>query len=413
MRLLFGAFTTTRSVVSSAINPDFSSLPGTVPSLAMTTRLVARALGMPPGALAGGLRAAGEGDLPRVLAFRTALVGAGAANDEAYLRWRYRLGRTVPALGELWLLEVDNRLLALIGTEDVVLRADQRRVGAGRPMDLQTLPAARESGLGVWMNQAVAARSAALLAIGGNKFSRGIVRRLFTPLAPLRMFTYVIDSTPFLHKAGLRGPIGGVLAHAGNAAVRVREAWHTWRAGGHCNVQSIERFDGSDPLADAQADAESLSFERSATALNHRLFDNPRARYHAAGAYTEGERRGCVAWRVEPGLEREPQLRVVDLWVADGDDRARVIDALLGHTFAAARRARCHAVRVLTADPRLAARLVHLGFASPGAAGEGMPMGLIVAADAQLARALAARPCAITPLLDDDDGTYRTAYGAS
>lgn len=413
------------------------------PAFGQTTRLVARALGVAPAALAAGLRVVRDADLPRVLPLRRALVGPGAGDDERYLRWRYRLGRSgVPALGELWLLELGGQLLALLGTEDVTLRAGERDLAVERPMDLQTAPAARESGLGIWMNQAAAARAGALLAIGCNAYSRGIVQRLFTPLAPLRLYTYVIDSRPFLAKAGLRGPAGALAAAGGNAALRLREAWFAARRRARFEVRPIERFDAADPLPDARPDGDALAFERSAAALNHRLFDNPRARYFVAGAYSsapadaphrgtdsvqaprggaawvqvprgggalvQAPRCGAVALRVEPGLGGVPQLRVVDIWACGGDaaDEAGVIEALLMHVFAQARRAGAYAVRLATADPRLAARLVRLGFASPGAAGEGMPMGLLVPGDAGLARTLAALPCAITAVVDDDDGTY-------
>lgn len=388
------------------------------PVFGQTTRLVARALGVEPAALSAGLRVVREADLPRVLPFRTALVGPGAGDDERYLRWRYRLGRSdVPALGELWLLDLGGQLLALLGTEDVVLRAGDRALAVERPMDLQIAPAVRESGLGIWMNQAAAARAGALLAIGCNVHSRGIVQRLFTPLAPLRTYTYVIDSRPFLTKAGLRGPVGALAAAGGNAALRVREAWFASRRRARFTVRPIERFDVDDALPDAKPDGTALGFERSAAALNHRLFENPRARYFVAGAYASMQahvpRLGAVAWRIEPGLGGVPHVRVVDLWAGGGDAAgdAAVIEALLMRVFDEARRAGAHAVRVATADPRRAAQLVRLGFASPGAAGEGMPMGLLVPGDAGLARTLAALPCAITAVLDDDDGTYG-AYGS-
>lgn len=401
--------------------PAVQASPAATPALGQTTRLVARALGVEPAALSAGLRVVREADLLRVLPFRTALVGQGTGDDERYLRWRYRLGRGgVPALGELWLLDVGGQLLALLGTEDVVLRAGDRRLPVERPMDLQIAPAARESGLGIWMNQAAAARAGALLAIGCNVHSRGIVQRLFTPLAPLRTYTYVIDSRPFLAKAGLRGPVGALAAAGGNVALRVREAWFAARRRARFEVRAIERFDGGDALRDAQPDGDALGFERRASALNHRLFDNPRARYFVAGAFEPAHphapRRGAVAWRFEPGLGGVPHVRVVDLWAGGGDAAgdAAVIEALLMHVFDEARRAGAHAVRVATADPRRAAPLVRLGFASPGAAGEGMPMGLLVPGDAALARALAALPCAITAVLDDDDGTYgaHASYGS-
>ncbi|MCL4696401.1 MAG: hypothetical protein KJ023_04955 [Burkholderiaceae bacterium] len=393
--------------------------PPSTPAFGHTTRLVARALGVEPARLHAGLRVVREDDLPRVRAFRTSLAGAAAGDaDERYLRWRYRLGRdAAPALGELWLLEAAGRLVALLGTEDVVLHAGARRLVVERPMDLQIAPEVRESGLGVWMNQAAAARAGALLAIGCNAHSRGIVQRLFTPLAPLRTYTYVIDSRPFLRKAGLRGPFSALAAAGGNAALRLRVAWFAARRRGRGVVRPSERFDAADPLHDARPAGDALAFERSAAALNHRLFDNPRARYLAAGATVstplQAPRCGAVAWRVEPGLGGAPHVRVVDLWARGGDATGDedVIEALLMHVFDEARRAGAHAVRLATADPRRAAQLARLGFASPGAAGEGMPMGLLVPGDAALAHTLAALPCAITAVLDDDDGTY-AAYGA-
>jgi hypothetical protein len=377
----------------------------------MTTRLTARALGVDAQALAAALRPATLADLPRILAFRVALVGpAAGAEDERYLRWRYRLGRPgegAPWLGELWMLDLAGRLLALVGTEDVTLLAAGESLRAERPMDLQVAAGVVESGLGVWMNQAAAARAGALLAIGGNRNSRGIVERLFTPLVPLRTYTYVIDSRPFLRKSGLRGPAVVAMAAVGNLVLRLREASIAVvrRRRGAFDIRPIERFAADDALPDARPAADKLGFARSAARLNHRLFDNPRARYFAAAAYAASRRVGAIVWRYQSGLQGLPQINIIDAW-AESAIRDRVLASLVMHVVAVARREGCHALRHSTGDRRLAAILTKLGFASPGEAGEGMPMGLLIAADPKRAPALAALRCGITSLLDDDDGTW-------
>jgi hypothetical protein len=381
------------------------------PSFALTTRLTARALGVDAAVLTAALRTATLADLPRILAFRVALVGpAAGADDERYLRWRYRLGRPVEsatALGELWVLDLEGRLLALVGTEELTLMAAGEPLRAERPMDLQIAAGVVDSGLGVWMNQAAAQRAGALLAIGGNRNSRGIVERLFTPLAPLRRYTYVIDSRPFLSKSGLRGPAMAAMAAVGNLVLRLREAWIGLARGarGAFDIRPVARFAPDDALADSRPTDDKLGIVRSAAGLNHRLFDNPRACYFVAAAYAGARRVGAIVWRRQKGLQGLPQLNVVDAW-GEAAIRDRVIGALVMHVIEIARREGCHALRLSTGDRRLAALLTRQGFASPGDAGEGMAMGILTAADPSRAQVLAALRCGITALLDDDDGTW-------
>ena len=90
------------------------------PSLEQTTRLVARALGMAPQQLQANLRIATLPDLPAVLNLRSRILANKLDwDDSAYLTWRYRLGANSGGQGDLWVLERQGQLLAVVGTEDL------------------------------------------------------------------------------------------------------------------------------------------------------------------------------------------------------------------------------------------------------------------------------------------------------
>jgi hypothetical protein len=80
-------------------------MPLDAPDHRLTTRLLARSLGIAPEQLAANLRPVVAAELPKVIAFRRAHLGARIRwDDERYLPWRYDLGESGRGFGELWAL---------------------------------------------------------------------------------------------------------------------------------------------------------------------------------------------------------------------------------------------------------------------------------------------------------------------
>ena len=178
-----------------------------VPAHDKLGRLVARSLGLGEAALHEGLRAATLDDLPELIALRREhLLPGHEWDDDAYLRWRYRLGREGAGFGELWCLRAHGRVLATIGVEDLPIELDGQALAGAQGDGPAGTAEAQESGLGIWLNQAMLARHGFTLAVGANQNSAGIVRRLFEPLPPRLTFTHPLDLQPFVRRRWPRWP---------------------------------------------------------------------------------------------------------------------------------------------------------------------------------------------------------------
>lgn len=172
------------------------------PSLEQTTRLVARALGMTPQQLQANLRIATLHDLPAVLNLRSRVLSTKLDwDDSAYLTWRYRLGRSDVGQGDLWVLERQGQLLALVGTEDLQAQWQSHLWTARSTMDIMVEPDLGAIGLGAWLNLSLQNKNSDIvLAIGSNPHSFGLVKRLFDVLPNRRSFVYPLRFDHLLAK---------------------------------------------------------------------------------------------------------------------------------------------------------------------------------------------------------------------
>lgn len=144
---------------------------------------VSSAMGVSAQALIGSFSPACEADLAAIIDLRQRLIGDWIDwDDEAYLRWRYRLGRAQEGQGECWVLRQQGRVVALIGTEDLVLRTREVDVQAVRIMDLLVDVTHRQFGLTIWILMRMAHLHDAVLTLGSNANSRKLVGKLFTRL---------------------------------------------------------------------------------------------------------------------------------------------------------------------------------------------------------------------------------------
>ncbi len=369
-----------------------------VPAHDKLGRLVARSLGLDEAALREGLRPATLDDLPELIALRREhLLPGHEWDDDAYLRWRYRLGREGAGFGELWCLHAHGRVLATIGVEDLPIELDGQALAGAQVMDLLVRPQAQESGLGIWLNQAMLARHGFTLAVGANQNSAGIVRRLFEPLPPRLTFTHPLDLQPFVQRrwpALAATPLAMRLANAGLALRRLALRRHRPRG---FTLENTPRLDPalSAPVARGAA---GVHLRHGGAYLQRRLLDNPRRPLSLRVARRGDAVAGLIAWSVETDDRGRPELHLVD-WHHDGDDTLLV---LLHEAIREAAAQRCTCVRLLLQDEasrRVAARAGFLPSQDDG----GRPCG-VQSRDPELAARLARAPWRLTDLRDDADG---------
>jgi hypothetical protein len=337
------------------------------PSFDNTTKLVARALGVPPAELLATFRPAVLDDLPAVLSLRTLEFGPHIAwDDKAYLCWRYRLGRADCGLGELWVVNHNDELLGMIGTEDMVCMHAGRRLIGMRSMDILVDPRAKNSGLGVWLNQALFRRSAFTLVVGSNPNSIGIMKRLYRLLPPGRLYYRYVDFRRYLERRFGKGSVAWIGAHAGKLIMRSWQLLSQLRYSGTVAVQPIHRFDDSVSalLAKASMDGNEVVVDRSASYLNRRLFDNPRAQYRVWGAYREREWLGYIAWRIVHRDDGEIWMHIMDM-VVDARHRISALGALLAFTSRQAELGRCSFIGVMLQDANSEGIFRRQGFLGP------------------------------------------------
>lgn len=312
-------------------------------SLAQTSRLVARALGLTPAELMAGFRTATLDDLPRMLDLRSRVLGPQLNwDDQAYLLWRYRLGRANQGGGDCWVLMRHDELIGMVGTQDMELRCGAEASPALSLMDIMIQPALEDAGLGAWLNLALQERADTTLAIGANPNSLGTVSRLFDTLPNRRSHIHPIRLGDFLGKripvpvlpelaALLLEPLLGlgraVLLAPGARGVQVRR---------------LARFDHSviEALETQLARSGSLVHcTRSAEQLNWRLLDNPRGPCDVWGAWSQGQLVGYIATRLTPLDEGARQaLVLVDTVVAPLPGGRPALHALLWKVLAQASR---------------------------------------------------------------------------
>lgn len=358
-------------------------------------RLVARSLGLDATALQLGLNPALLADLPEVIALRGEHLN-GSWDDDTYLRWRYRLGRASGGFGDLWCLRAKGQLLAIIGVEELRIEHDGQMHAGAQVMDLLVRPETQESGLGIWLNQAMLARYDFTLAVGANQNSAGIVRRMFEPLPSRLTFTHPLDLAPFVRRrwpavAGL--PLAMRVANGGLALRRLALRRHLPRG---LTLENTTRLDPA--LAVPQKrDPASVHLRRDSAYLQQRLLNNPRRTLVMRVARREGKVVGLIAWAMETDDKGRPELHVID-WHHDNDA------TLLGLLHDAVREAaaqRCSCVRLNLQDSTTQRAAVRAGFL-PSRDDEGRLCG-VQSRDAGLAKRLAKARWDLTDASDDSD----------
>ncbi len=374
------------------------------PSFDSTTKLVARALGLTPAELLLARRPAVLDDLPSVLALRQLDFGPSITwNDSAYLAWRYRLGRADCGLGELWVVHHNGVLLGMIGTEDMVCAHAGRRLEGLRSMDILVDPRAKNSGLGVWLNQALFRQGDFTLVVGSNPNSIGIMKRLYQPLPPGCLYVRPVDFRRYLERRFGKGPAAWIGAPLGNLTMRCWRRFSQLLCERTVAIRPVHRFDESVSalVANASVDSNEVRVERSAAYLNRRLFDNPRAHYSVWGAYREGEWLGYIAWRVVHTHDGEIRMHIMD-WQVGAPRRASTLGALLSFTSRHAELSHCSSIATMLPKGGLHGVLRQHGFLIPR---KGVDQVVVVhAQDSSLLETLRSAKWPLTDLSFDLDG---------
>jgi hypothetical protein len=361
-------------------------------------RLVARSLGLEPSALQVGLHPALLADLPDITALRREHLRLSHEwDDSAYLRWRYRLGRSSGGFGELWCLRAGSRLVAIIGVEDLRAELDGQALAGAQVMDLLVRPDAQESGLGIWLNQAMLARHDFTLAVGANQNSSGIVRRMFEPLAPRLTFTHPLDLGPFVRRrwpALARVPLA---LRAGNAGLALWRLVLRRRAPRDLALRSATQLDPRQPVPALPAPSR-VNLHCDSAYLQQRLLHNPRRQLVLREARRGNVVVGLIAWSMELDDGGRPELHVID-WHHDRED------TLLGLLHEALREAasqHCSCVRLTLQDSETQRIAARAGF-MPSRDDEGRLCG-VQSRDPSLAARLAKARWGLTDVSDDSDG---------
>lgn len=374
------------------------------PSFDSTTKLVARALGLTAAELLLALRPAVLDDLPSVLMLRQLDFGRSITwDDRAYLTWRYRLGRMDCGLGELWVVIHNAVLLGMIGTEDMVCAHAGRRLEGLRGMDIRVDARAKNSGLGVWLNQALFRQGDFTLVVGSNPNSIGIMKRLYQPLPPGCLYVRPVDFRRYLERRFGTGAVTWIGTRLGNLTMRCWRHFSQLIYERTVVIRPVDRFDESVAVlvANASIDSDEVRVERSAAYLNRRLFDNPRARYKVWGAYREGEWLGYIAWRVVHTQDGETRMHIMD-WQVSAPRRASTLGALLAFTSRHAELSHCSSIATMLPRGGLHGVLRQHGFLIPR---NGVNQVVVVhAQDASLLETLRSAKWPLTDLSFDLDG---------
>lgn len=373
------------------------------PTFETTTRLVARALNISAMALLEGLRVGQIDDLAAIVDFRRRhLIDNVREKDADYIQWRYRLGRKDRGLGDMWLLWKDDRLIGMVGTEDMVCLHLGRRIAGVRTMDIMIDQNLQGSGLGVWLNQAMFREGEFTLAVGANKYSVGTVTRLFHALRPIQEWVYPIDLQFFMARRLGSGFLAIFTTKLCSLAVSGWHRFSTLSLKKNLEIRSITRFDESETRRIVPATVNEVFVERSHTYLNYRLFENPRASYKVSGAFLEGRFAGYVAWRPIVRPDGECWLHIVDFW-ACRKGHAHTLHALLNAVACEAKAAGCSFVSLMQQGVAQRYVLLRAGFFGPRRQSKKI-VGLYAIAPTLLTE-LSVAPWLLTDLSDDVDGT--------
>jgi hypothetical protein len=284
------------------------------PSFARTSTLVSRVLGLTPEELRASFRPAGAQDLPALIELRRRILGDALTwDDRQYLLWRYDFEGRPDSPGRVMVAAHAGKLLGVIGAERVRLARGSEVLDAVSLMDIMVQPELDGSGLGIWMNMAIFETHPIVIEIGANENSLGLINRLFHRLPDRKVYVAPLRFSRFLRNRLPLPTLGGVLALPANAAAKL------WRAAAYrprprrWYFHEITEFDASvERLYASRWAPNEYSFVRSRRYLNWRLFRNPRATYHAFGAWENGELMAYAAYQSARRNDGQHSIRLVD-----------------------------------------------------------------------------------------------------
>ena len=328
-----------------------------------TARLVARALGCTPEALAAGLRPARADELAAVMDLRREVIGAALKwDDEAYLRWRYQFGASGQGLAVCWVCSLGDRLLAMIGVEPIRLQAGDHACDAQVTMDIMVRPELDGVGLGVWVNQAICERLGCVLAVGSNPNSRGVIARTFEALPDRRSHTHPLNFGHFMAKRLSQGWLAAMASWAATTGMVLCRVATLWLASPMVQVEQVARLGPEvDALLARSQHVERVEVMRSAEGLARRLLRNPRSPAQVWLARRGGDVVGLMAVRrTEPEPGRHA-LQIMDV-VLDRWHEEAALRALLARVAASGFREGAEYLSVTLYDPALEARFSRLLF---------------------------------------------------
>lgn len=337
-----------------------------VPSYQKTTALVARALALTPQELVSCFVPATLHQLGQIVDLRERVIGAARVwDDSRYLSWRYHLGSVERGRGECWVVKRGDAVLAMVGTERILVLHQGHAVDALSVMDIAVRPDFEGFGLGVWMAMQLCEHSDCVLAIGSNNNSRSIVSQVFARLPDRRCYAHLMEFESTFHRRWKQSGAAVVGARAAGWGMKL------WRAGlsltrdRSLHIEPLLRFDDAVERLIAQSRTpHEICVDRSAKFLNWRLFDNPRSAYSVWAARDGAGLAGYIAVRLALSNEGVRTLVIEDFVVrAKGNGNgARVLRTLLFQVFDQARTQACARISVIACHPDNEQVLRSMGF---------------------------------------------------
>jgi len=331
-----------------------------------TARLVARALGVTPLELDEGLRPATEADFAAVVSLRRQVLRENLGwDDEAYLRWRYQFGS--PHLATCWVCTRGDEVIGMIGVEALQVSFAGQQSEVHAVMDLMVRPDLDGCGLGVWINQAITHRltqgltpgltpgltQAAVLAIGSNPNSKGVVARTFQPLPDRRSHTHPLHFGNFMAKRLSRAWLASLASSVVGAGMGLLRVALLWARAPFIRVEQVTQLGPEvERLLARSRRPDRIEVMRTTAGLTHRLLHNPRSVSQVWLARKSGEVVGMVAarfMRIEGG---RLALQIMDI-VLDPQSERAALSALLARVTADGFRKGAEYLSVTTYDPQL------------------------------------------------------------
>ncbi len=299
-------------------------------SFPKASSLVARALGISAEQLRSGFRAATTEDLPAILDVRRRVIGDQLRWDDAeYLRWRYAFGPDSKGRGSFLVVAHEQRVLGMIGTEDLTLAHGDQTCKALSAMDIMVDPELDGTGLGIWLNMAIFAKHPLVIEIGANPNSLRLISQLFHRLPDRKEYFAPLRFSRFFSNRVRMSALAELLALPANAVARL------WRAATYRPRPADWFFHDISHFGRAVEDLflrrwapQEITIVRDTAYLNWRLFRNPRARYSVFGAYANGDLVGYAAYQTSQRADGLKFVSMVD-WLVDDRFGIRGFEALV------------------------------------------------------------------------------------